>query len=117
MSFRRPVKALINRLGTPITLTNGGAVSYDPVTGATTEAGGTTATQNADITAASASKLNLEVQAGDLIAAIAAQDFTPDLNTIATLNGTDYKVIFVNEVYAFGELTLYEMQLRRIGNG
>lgn len=115
MTFKPIATALLNRLGTPITLTNSGTSVYDPVTGETTETGGATVTQNADVTAASASKLNLEVQAGDLVAAIANEGFIPDLNTTATLNGTNYRVVFVNEVYGFGVLTLYEIQLRRIG--
>ena len=115
MTFKPIATALLNRLGTPITLTNSGATAYDPVTGDTTAIAGATITQNADITAASASKLNLEVQVGDLVAAIANQGFIPDLATTAVLNGTTYRVVFVNEVYGFGVLTLYELQLRRIG--
>ena len=117
MSFKPIARAIMRRLGTPITLSKTTMPVYDPVTGETTEGAKTAATQMADITAASKSKLNLEVQQGDLVATITAENFIPDLHTDVILNGTRYRVVFVNEVYAVKTLTLYEMQLRRIGDG
>ena len=114
MSFIPVATALINRLGTLITLTTPGDPTYDPATGTVTNGAATTAMVMADIMSAADSKQNLEVQAGDLAATIVAGRFTPTLSTQVTLDGKAYRAIAVNGIYAFDELTLYEMQLRRI---
>lgn len=114
MSFRLPAQALINRLGKTITLTTPGAPTYDPVTGTVTNGAGVSASVRADIMNATDSKMNIEVQAGDLAATIVAGNFTPTLSTEVILEGKTYRAIAINDVFAFDELTLHEIQLRRI---
>ena len=113
MSFRPIVEDLLRRLGTQVTFTSQGTVTYDPATGGTSVSGQSSKTLYADITSAQNFKGNLEVQEGDLIAAVPYKSFTPDTDGTATINGQTYRIISVNDVYAFDELTMFEVVLRR----
>lgn len=113
MSFRPIVQELLRRLGTQVTFTSKGTVVYNPATGGTTVSGQTSKTLYADITQAQDYKGNLEVQEGDLIVAVPYKDFTPETDGTATFNGQTYRVVNVNDVYSWDELTMFEVQLRR----
>lgn len=111
--FTKACRGLIDKLGRSIELTNPGVVVYDPVTGTSAPGTPTTATVKAAIINAAQSKFNLEVETGDLVVSIKANEFDPDLSTEAIINGNVYKAISVNEVYAYEDLALYEIQLRK----
>lgn len=117
MSLKSPIAALINRLGSTITLTNPGASTYDPATGIATAGDSTTATAKADVVPRKMRE-GLDVEDGDLTATVAAPDwFTISLETLVTFNGNQYRALSVAEMFAFGEMAAITLQLRRIGNG
>lgn len=113
MSFKPVVESILRRFGTQVAFTSLGSKTYDPATGTVSTSGQTSKTLWADITQADDRKQNIEVQEGDLIAAVANVGFTPETDGTATLNGQSYRIVSVNNVYAFDELTMFEVQLRR----
>lgn len=112
--FTKACRSLVDKLGKTIEITNPGTSTYNPTTGQTSLTGSTTAQIKAAISSANQAKINAEVEMGDLIALIKANDFTPDINSEVTINGNKYKALVVEELYAYEQIALYQLQLRRI---